>query len=108
MSDKELFPLTLPGAEHIWATKIPRRSPEFKAHATEGLANNAMGQRSPDESYAKYKFENGVWNRVFLYVPPSECSDCGKALSRRGGGHRMWGFKPTYSAPVVCDDCYYR
>ena len=108
------FPDTIPAAEaNVWATMIPARTPEFKVHKTEALANSAMGNRGISERYAKYELVGGVWIKRFEYVPPEVCDSCGGPFvgtrsAYDKGRHRKTHFYkgPQYLAPVICNKCY--
>lgn len=106
------FPDTIPHAEaHVWATLIPGRTPEFKVHRTEGLANSAMSQRGVYASFAKYELVDGEWKRRFLYVPRSACDRCKAPYAIHETGYsRMRNIDstfdgPNYLAPVICNMC---
>lgn len=107
------FPDTIPSAEaHVWATMIPDRSPEFKVHKSEGLANSAMGNRGINESYAKYELVDGVWHKRYEYIPPDVCDRCnGPFVGTRpydtGRNRQRYLYKGVgYLAPVICNTCY--
>lgn len=104
------FPDTIPAEISSWATKIPRRNPEFKVHAKESLANLALGQRDLYESFAKYELVNGEWVLRFKYEPREDCDRCHRLYSEIG--KRTWRMrsrptyaKPQYSSIVVCVEC---
>ncbi len=107
------FPETLPSNESMFATFIPARTPEFKVHRTEGLAHSALGQRSYDESYAKYEMKDGQWVKVFEYVPQTEgCGICGGSfrVSTYSGGYRHVRCESLSKAPrwkkkPICQNC---
>lgn len=102
----------VPVDAHIWATMIPARTPEFKVHKTEALANSAMGNRNIHESYAKYELVNGIWEKRYEYVPPAVCDSCGGPFIGtrsydRGMNRKAHFYKgPQYLAPVICSKCY--
>lgn len=101
------FPDVLPASVNVWATYIPYRTPEFKVHRSEGLANNAMGQRGPDESYAKYQLVSGEWVKVFEHHPAKNCAWCSAPLT----GYRdrylpPLSKKPKWQQPTICKQCY--
>ena len=101
------FPTKIPADESPkWATLIPHRVPEFKIHSSEGLAHNAMSNRSLNESFAKYELVNGEWILRYLYRPEKYCSACGVLYaSDRERRHRVPYVKPVATAPVICHDC---
>jgi hypothetical protein len=110
------FPDTMPASVNMWATYIPNRSPEFKVHKNEGLANSAMGQRDLNESYAKYALRGGEWVKVYEYQPKHFCDWCSKNLHENEkdarGRYRTTRYRPPHSKkpkwqqPVICAGCY--
>lgn len=106
------FPDTIPNDEaHVWATMIPLRAPEFKVHKNEGLANSAIGNRSVDESYAKYELVDGIWVKRLEYIPGTNCDNChqpfyGNLSYDDGRNRKVYFYKgPKYLAPVICHKC---
>lgn len=105
------FPDTIPADSSNWATKVPRRHPEFKVHSKESLANSALGQRGLNESFAKYELVNGQWVLRFKYEPREDCDRCHRLYSEMTDSYwhrrrcRPAHAKPQYSSLVVCNNC---
>lgn len=106
------FPDVIPQKEaHIWATMIPGRSPDFKVHKSEALANSAMGQRGFHAEYAKYKLESGGWTKVFEYHPPTICRCGNRYKDHSGSYYRHFYEDPSsteakYKQKPICRVCY--
>jgi len=115
----ERFPESLKADVSSVATFIPSRSPEFKVHSKVGLAHSALGGRGFYESRAKYVLTDGVWKRVWAYVPPDNCRRCGRRYSdvlaeqkrqaEEAGRffhprHAKYHSDPTYDGPKWCEE----
>lgn len=111
--NKYIFPDQLSFVKEPYATVIPYRSPAFKVHKTEGLANAALSHHNKG---AKYKQEAGVWVKVWEFYTPTECEHCGLPLDPErdksdAGWYRVWLRSPLHRgshifAPFLCINCY--
>jgi hypothetical protein len=96
--------------QHIWATYVEDRSPQFKVHSSEGLANSAVGYHYPGTTVVKYKLQDGEWQVYETYETPKTCAWCEQPFVKV-----MWSrlhFRPReakgpeYRKPVICADCH--
>lgn len=112
---KYIFPDQLSFHKEPFATVIPYRSPAFKVHKSEGLANSAL---SHHKEGAKYKQENGVWVKTWEFYEPIECESCHLLLDEtRDRTRNYYGRYGDYYrsplhkgseifAPFLCLSCY--
>lgn len=113
--NKFIFPDKLSFVKEPFATVIPWRSPPFKVHKTEGLANSALSHHGQG---AKYKQVDGVWIKVWEFYEPTECENCQNPLSDDDevshyfrNRHDRWHRSPLYRgatlfAPFLCKECF--
>lgn len=100
--------------QHVWATYVEGRSPAFKVHSSEGLANAAISNHYPGRSVIKYNLVDGEWKEHTRFVSPTECEYCNGPLSEktpwgstRFGRYRPYGYKGrAFLQPVICRTCY--
>ena len=72
------YPDVLTFQTEPFATVIPSRSPAFKVHRTEGLANSALAHH---RNGAKYELINGTWTKKWEFnTNPTNCDNCGNLL----------------------------
>lgn len=110
-----IFPDVLAFDKEPFATVIPYRSPSFKVHKTEGLANSAL---SHHKQGAKYELVNGVWTKRWEFKEPDNCEVCGVGLSDRDRTKTHYAYQkgtrlrsPIHKgsaifAPYLCLECY--
>lgn len=113
-----VYPDTLSFNKEPFATVIPYRSPSFKVHRTEGLANSAL---SHHREGAKYELKAGVWTKIWEFKVPDDCESCGSPLDKERDTHRnyygqpsnKWFRSPLWTGsviltPYLCAPCYER
>lgn len=110
-----------------YATYIPGRRPEFKAHRNRGLAHSAMGFRYPNNPSILYHWNGEKWDEIDRYEPPETCWYCKTvgmyysyseskylendkqarwhSLNCYNGKLERNNFIPQFKAPVVCGKC---
>lgn len=59
-----------------WATYVPGRSPEFKAHTNRGYALSAITQGGQGIIYYVKDNEWIEWNRIEREANPEKCDNC--------------------------------
>lgn len=96
-SRRYVFPDSIPAETAQFATVIPYRTPEFKVHKSEGLANSALANRNQG---AKYKLENGAWVKVWEYKEPTHCDNC-EQQEPPDAGYRWFSTPRDYRGPAI-------
>jgi hypothetical protein len=100
--------------QYIWATYVHGRSPQFKVHSSEGLANSAIGYHYPQSTVVKYKLQDGEWQEFEAYEPPTNCDWCNGTFLTRGYVNRehisyhrpRYAPGPEFKKPVICFACH--
>jgi len=98
--------------QNVWATHVPNRSPAFKVHSSEGLANSAVGYHFPGVTVTKYKLTDGEWAVHTVFEVPPVCDRCSKEFTTDRWGRKQVDrpYKRSgnakYSDPCICRPCY--
>lgn len=101
--------------QNIWATHVPGRSPVFKVHSSEGLANSAIGYHFPGVTVTKYKLVDGEWAVHQVFEKPESCDWCGGTfIIHQYGRDYTYARRPynprtthaKFNLPVICESCY--
>lgn len=112
---KYIFPDTLTFDKEPFATVIPYRTPSFKVHRTQGLANSALTHHKQG---AKYELIDGVWHKCWEFKDPEDCDSCGIGLDPSRdrfrnyyGNQTGWLRSPLHKGsaidqPYLCLNCY--
>jgi len=107
------YPDTIDAQVEPFATVVPSRSPSFKVHRSEGVANSAL---SHHKQGAKYELVDGVWTKRWEFYEPTNCENCNGVLDenrdKTGSYYRNdWLRSPLWRgshifAPFLCRTCY--
>lgn len=104
---------------HLWATYIPYRYPQFKTHTKRAHASLALVNASHTFRDAiMYEYVDNKWVERDRMESPEACDWCGGTLmftQERWGKEYTYKIcrrldkhsaRPSYKKPIVCQACY--
>ena len=101
------FPETIPATRAGWATLSYLRKPNFKVHATRGLAFSAYSNKRPDSAIAIYQLVDTQWVLYLKYEPEPNCPRCGSAFDYRYNYRYLTDTgKKAWEEDIICRKCH--